>query len=202
MKRAQQGDRAALQRIVEKHAPWMFRLACSLNSSVEDAEDILQDTFLAVTLRLNSFKERSSLKTWLSGILVKQTARHRRYRKIRRTLSLDTIFSKQDEGYQGGAWKEAETMVDDPEMRLDLETMLSTLTPEHREILVLRELQGFSYGEIAGVLDLPVGTVESRLFRARRDIRRRFDGYFSGEINRKTDRSGISGPESGRNRND
>jgi len=178
VKRAQRGEREALQNIIEAHAPWMYRLAYSLNGNVEDAEDILQETFLAVTQGISSFKGRSSLKTWLSRILVKQNARHRRYRRIRKTLPLDP-FSKRREREHEKAWEDKSETTGNLEIRMDLETMLSALSPEHRDVLVLRELQGFSYREIGEILDLPVGTVESRLFRARRDIRRRFEGYFS-----------------------
>jgi RNA polymerase sigma-70 factor (ECF subfamily) len=64
------------------------------------------------------------------------------------------------------------------ERRADVAAMLDTLSPEHREVIVLRELQGLSYEEMAEALGIPRGTVESRLHRARRDLKRRFAGYF------------------------
>ena len=64
------------------------------------------------------------------------------------------------------------------EFRMDANTMISTLSPHHREVIILRELQGFSYKEIAEALGIAPGTVESRLFRARQDLKERFKGYF------------------------
>jgi len=119
---------------------------------------------------LDSFEGRSSVKTWLIRILVKQAAKYHRYRRIRKTESINNFFP-QDSGSDSSAR--------DFEIRMDIKTMIKTLSPEHREVIVLRELEGFSYEEMAEILDIPRGTVDSRLFRARQELKERFKDELS-----------------------
>ena len=72
-------------------------------------------------------------------------------------------------------------VADDVERRADVQAMLASLSDDHRQVLVLRELDGLSYDEIAAVLNVPRGTVESRIFRARQQIKEKFAGYLDGE---------------------
>ena len=170
------GDRSAFGEIVDRYADDLFRLAFSLLGNAADAEDVLQETFLAAFRRRRTFEGRSSVRTWLVGILVRQTARHHRYWRLRRALSLEGLPEAVLAAF--GRQKDAGAM-SGHETGMDVESMLGALSPEHREALVLREVEGLSYKEISEVLDVPIGTVESRLFRARRDLKARFKDYFS-----------------------
>jgi RNA polymerase sigma-70 factor (ECF subfamily) len=167
VRKAGLGDDTAFHELVDRYANDLFRLAYALVGNADDAEDILQETFLGAFEHLRSFKGRSSVKTWLIRILVKQVAKYHRYWRLRETKSLDEISES------------VKTVLParDQELRMDIKTMISTLSPEHREIIVLRELQGYSYKEIAEILGIPPGTVESRLFRARQDLKDRFKDY-------------------------
>ena len=169
-------DEAVFPALVDRYGPSLYRVAFSLIGSAADAEDIVQETFLAAFEGWNRFEGRSSVKTWLTGILVKKAARHRRYRKLRNTLSLDHLS-----GVLRSAFGHTQTTVplSKHEMRMDIETLFGTLSPEHREAMALREVQGMSYKEMAAVLGVPVGTVESRLHRARQVLRDRFSDYFA-----------------------
>jgi RNA polymerase sigma-70 factor (ECF subfamily) len=148
--------------VVDRYANEMFRLAVSLVGNAADAEDVLQETFSGALQAMPAFEGRSSARTWLSRILVKQAAKWRRRRSVRRTVAL-----------------EAAAPGPSPEqgLRIDVLGALETLSPEHREVIALREFQGMSYEEIAEVLGLPRGTVESRLFRARQELRERLRAY-------------------------
>lgn len=172
VQRAQEGDDGALHDLVDQYADGLFRLAFSLVGNAPDAEDVVQETFLGAFRRLRGFEGRSSVKTWLTRILVRQAARHHRRRSVRRTVPLDV------EGRESGAGVETgPTTAEDVTMRMDVEEALGALSTDHREVVVLREMQGMSYAEIAEVLDLPAGTVESRLFRARQHLKELLKGY-------------------------
>jgi RNA polymerase sigma-70 factor (ECF subfamily) len=124
-----------------------------------EAEDIVQETLLGALKSAGRFEGRSSLSTWLSRILSNQVALFLRSRRVRRTDALPETVA---------------TRVGDPDARMQVEQMLAALSDEHRQIIVLRELEGFTYDEIAEVLQIPRGTVESRLHRARQALKERF----------------------------
>ncbi len=155
-------DEAAFHELVDRYANEMFRLAVSLVGNAADAEDVVQETFAGAFQALPDFEGRSSLRTWLSRILVKQAAKWRRRRKVRRTVALDAAAPGPNPE-QG--------------LRIDVLGTLETLSPEHREVIALREFQGLSYEEMAQVIGVPRGTVESRLFRARQELRARLRAY-------------------------
>jgi len=171
---ARHGDEAAFHELVDRYASGMFGLAFSLLGNTADAEDVVQETFLGAFRGLGAFKGRSSVKTWLTRILVRQAARCHRSRGIRKTVSFNAlseasvaVLRKQQPG----------PSTRELDIRMDVLATLETLSEEHREVIVLRELQGMSYDEIAEVLDIPRGTVESRLYRARQELKERLKGY-------------------------
>ena len=169
---AARGDASAFHALVDRHAPHLFRLACMLSRSHADAEDIVQETFAGAFAGLAKFNGQSSVKTWLSRILTRQAARSwHRTRRTRGMAQLDETTGGADAGLSVPS---AATAVD---RKIDVAAMLKMLSPDFREVLVLRELQGLSYGEIAESLGIPQGTVESRLHRARAELRRRMQGY-------------------------
>lgn len=169
------GDESAFQELVSRHADGLYRMACSLLGSASDAEDVLQETFLGAFNRLSAFEGRSTVKTWLVRILLNHASKFRRSRKVRRTDPLPEQIgpASGDEKYASSSPAAA------VESRVDVNQMLETLSPEHREVIVLRELQQMSYDEIAEALKIPRGTVESRLFRARQELKRRYEGYLT-----------------------
>jgi RNA polymerase sigma-70 factor (ECF subfamily) len=174
VRRARQGDETAFHELVDRYAAELYGLARWFVGNAADAEDVLQETFAGAFRHLRSFEGRSSVKTWLNRILVRQAARHHRSRARQRTVPLRGL-SDGSQAVLGG--HEAEAPADDNDLRLDVLNLLDTLSPEHREVVVLRELQGMSYSEIAEVVGIPEGTVESRLFRARRELRERLKDY-------------------------
>jgi RNA polymerase sigma-70 factor (ECF subfamily) len=150
-------------------------MACSLMGNATDAEDVLQETFLGAFNRLSAFEGRSSVKTWLVRILMNHASKFRRSKRVRRTDALPDQLgpASGDEGYAASSPAAA------VESTVDVMQMLQTLSPEHREVIVLRELQQMSYEEIAEALRIPRGTVESRLHRARLELKRKYEGYLT-----------------------
>lgn len=162
--RASRGDQAALGAIVDAHSGALLVLAQSMVGRRADAEDLVQETLLAAFQGLGRFEGRSRLRTWLMAILVRQAAVWRR--KGRPAAALD-------ESWQPGSREQAPHA----DMQMDVAEALDKLEPPHREVLVLREFGGLSYQEMAEVLGVPRGTVESRLHRARQELRDLMQGY-------------------------
>ena len=174
LKRAQEGDSSAFHHLVDRYAQTLFGLAFSLLRDAADAEDVVQETFLGAWKGMRSFEGRSSVKTWLIRIAVRQAVKRTRYRQRRRAVSLEDQPEALERGFPVVGTAPSAKAVD---MRLDILDALEALSPEHRVAVVLRELEGMTYEEIAQALDIPQGTVESRLFRARQELRERLKDY-------------------------
>jgi RNA polymerase sigma-70 factor (ECF subfamily) len=171
---------------VDRHAQDLFRLALSLTPSRVDAEDLCQETFAGAFAGLKRFNGQSSVRTWLTSILMRQAAKAwYRSRYTRKMVSLDGQKERTGEETAGTAsvssWADSgpttppqQAAVD---RKIDLELVLGRLDPPHREILLLREMQQMSYEEIAASLGVPRGTVESRLHRARAELKRQLKDY-------------------------
>ncbi len=172
--RVRDGDSLAFDEMVDRYGNDLYRLALSFVGNPDDAEDILQETLTAAFERRKSFKGESSLKTWLISILVRRAARHHRYRRIWKTVSIHLLGGIEEPGF---AESTALSPAKELELRIDVRRMLNALSRKYREVLVLREVLGLSYQEISEALGIPTGTVESRLFRAREDLRSRFAEY-------------------------
>ncbi len=175
--RAGHGDASAFRALVDRHAAGLFSLAVTLVGSATDAEDVVQETLAGAFRGLGRFEGRSSVKTWLTGILVRQAAMHRRRagRREARAVPLDAAATAPPTGPKGTRMGRSGTEA--AEVRIDVMAAIGSLSAEHREVIVLREFQGLSYDEMAEALDVPRGTVESRLFRARRRLQERLKGY-------------------------
>ena len=173
-KLAASGDRGAFHMIVERHSRGLFRIARSLCKCNSDAEDVVQDALLAAYRGIAKFDGRSSLKTWLARIVMKRSiSAWRKNKRHRAAVTLEGAHEMT--GSDGRSMRiDGIAAVD---QRLDLAAVLPDLAEEHREIFVLREIQGLSYAEIAQALDIPAGTVDSRLHRARGELRKRLKGY-------------------------
>jgi len=165
------GDAAAFDVLAERHAAYLYGVACALCANSADAEDLVQETLAGAWK--SKFRGESSVRTWLVQILVRQAAMlHRSRARHGRLASLDAETSGGPAVEAKGPSPPASAVA-----RLDLTDMLASLSPEHRAVIVLRELEGMSYEEMAKALGVPQGTIESRLYRAREDLRRRYHGY-------------------------
>ena len=186
LKAAGDGDDGAFHALIDRHAAALFRVAMSMSKNRADAEDLMQDTFVGAYRGLKNFAGRSSVKTWLVQIMTRQAAKAwHKSRHRRKTLSLHTESGEQRAPDDASLSTRASSIA--VEQRIDVMQVLDALSAPHREVLVLREIRGLSYEEMAQVLDVPRGTVESRLSRARAEFRERFGGADRGP-------SGPSGP--------
>jgi RNA polymerase sigma-70 factor (ECF subfamily) len=149
VREAQEGSASAIEALFRLHWPRAHRAAYLIVHDSAAAEDIAQEAFLAAIRRLDRFDRGRPFGPWLHRIVVNRAIDWSRARQLRREAGLETG-----------------TVVDDgPELSDDALAALAALVPEHRAVIVLRHLLGYSPGEIARLLDLPRGTVNSRLRR-------------------------------------
>jgi RNA polymerase sigma-70 factor (ECF subfamily) len=162
------GDSAAFGRLVGLYQDRLYNSLLRVVGSAEDAGDIVQDAFVQAFVKLDTFRGSSAFYTWLYRIAFNLAMS--RARRERKTVSLDGMKTLVgSEPVDGQPAPEASL-----EQREHVEMVhaaLAELSTEFRTILVLREIDGCRYEEIAEILDLPVGTVRSRLFRARMALR-------------------------------
>lgn len=165
LRKSAAGDGSAFHELVDRHADRLFALAMSLVRNNADAEDVLQETFTGAYRGLKKFEGRASVRTWLTRILILQVAKWRRDRRGKTTQPIESASPTTSGG--GSA----------TEQKIDLHAALAKLSAEHQEVLLLREFEQLSYEEIAETLGVPRGTVESRLHRARADLREKLKAY-------------------------
>lgn len=166
VRRAAGGDHASFRALTHRHARSLYALALSLVGSAADAEDVVQETFVGAYRGLGRFEGRSSVRTWLMRIAMRQAARWRE-RRPPPAVPLEALGESGDPV----APRQGPAALADVDRRIDVQALLRRIGAEHREVLVLREIDGRSYDEIAGILEIPRGTVQSRLFRARAELR-------------------------------
>ncbi len=154
------------ERVVLPHLDAMYDLALRLSAGRADADDLVQEAVLRALASFASFDGASSVRAWLFTIL--RNGARNRWRDTARhaTEPLQGDAPAVDTAAEAIDWRRLSTE--------DLEALLPQLTPAAREIVVLRDLHGMSYREIAGVLLCPIGTVMSRLHRGRIELRRLF----------------------------
>lgn len=162
------GDTAAFGQLVGEYQDRLYNSLLRVLGSAEDAADIVQDAFVQAYTKLDTFRGTSAFYTWLYRIAFNLAMSHAR--KGRKATSLDGLKAiAGDEPMDGQPT--AETGVLMQERAALVHVALAELNLEHRQIIVLREIDGLSYDEIAEILSVPVGTVRSRLFRARLELR-------------------------------
>jgi RNA polymerase sigma-70 factor (ECF subfamily) len=175
LRSAGRGDDRAFHTLVDRHAGALYQVALSYARNRADAEDLVQETLVAAFRGAGGFAGRSSVRTWMLQILNREAARAWRKAKRRRgTLSLDSPTAQATGGASHDPALSSPAPSDRVEQRMDITDILADLSEPHREVLVMREIWDLSYEEIAQALNVPRGTVESRLSRAREQFRRRF----------------------------
>lgn len=164
-----EGNTSAFDVIVRRYNTKVYSLAYRLLNSVEDAEDVAQDTFSQAFKGLGSFRGTAKFYTWLFRITYNLAISQRRKRKP--ALSLNSQTDSQGEITLPSDDATPMKNMEDEEGKTLMDKALGLLSLDHRAGLVLKEIEGFSYEEIAFSLGVPVGTVRSRLHRARLELR-------------------------------
>ncbi|HOK46999.1 MAG TPA: sigma-70 family RNA polymerase sigma factor [Bryobacteraceae bacterium] len=178
---AQRGDVEAFTELVNRYEGGIFRLARHITQNPEDAEDVLQETFLKAYEHLEDFQGNSKFYTWLVRIAVNQSLMKLRKRKSDASVSLDEPFDTGEENLarEIAVWDpNPELLYSREEIRAILEKAVESLPPAFRAVFALRDIEELSTEETAAVLNLSVPAVKSRLLRARLRLREKLTRYF------------------------
>ncbi|UCD73886.1 MAG: sigma-70 family RNA polymerase sigma factor [Phycisphaerales bacterium] len=169
------GDPEALGELLSSYQRRVYAVCYRMVGNVDEAADLAQDAMLKVIEGLDSYDGRARLSTWIIRVTINSCLSHLRKQKIRRHGSLDDTAGDEQVPLAGRIASERELSgpehVEQAEARTVLLRVLGDIEPEMRGILVLRDMQDLDYQQIAEVLQVPVGTVKSRLFRARLALR-------------------------------
>lgn len=172
VRRVQAGDQRAFNLLVLKYQHRVLKLVGRFVNDAAEAEDVAQEAFLKAYRALASFRGDSAFYTWLYRIAI-NTAKNALVSQRRRPVDFDLDLQDPDQYDRQAKLKEADTpegVLLTDEIRTVVEQAMEELPEDLRTAIVLRELEGLSYEEIAEAMDCPVGTVRSRIFRAREAI--------------------------------
>jgi RNA polymerase sigma-70 factor (ECF subfamily) len=187
VQRVQHGDRGAFDVLVLKYQHKVVKLVMRYVRNPAEAEDIAQDAFIKAYRALPQFRGDSAFYTWLYRIAI-NTAKNAVVARDRNPVNFDLDMTNNEESYEmQGRLKDSETpeaLVLTDEIRTTVNAAIANLPDDLRTAIVLRELEGLSYEEIAATMDCPVGTVRSRIFRAREAIDSRLREVFEGGLGR------------------
>lgn len=180
---AQSGDNLAMDELIRRYESYIYMRLYQLDPQNENIKDLMQDVMLRVARSLKSLKNPKRFQSWLSQIITNIFFDElRKKRRKLNTVSLDSFFSEEEESSK--TEKELECPKDSPdkcsensEMKRIIRRAISELEEPYRAVIMLRELQGFSYDEIASATGASVGTVKSRIARARQKLQTKLKDY-------------------------
>jgi RNA polymerase sigma-70 factor, ECF subfamily len=184
IEKLKRGDAAAFEKLVKERSGEIYGLLYRLTENGEEARDLTQEVFLRAFQSINHFRGDSDLRTWIYRIAINQARNRWRWWRRRRRESTVSIDAPEISGGRLGLVATLRsTTVKDPEegaianeRERALKKALSSLKRVYREAVVLRDIEGFAYEEIAATLEISVGTVKSRLARGRQELRRKLEG--------------------------
>jgi len=179
--RAREGDTNAFNDLVRRYDRKIYRLAMNITQNAEDAEDVLQETFLKAFEHLGDFQGNSKFYTWLVRIAVNEALMKLRKRKSDRTVPLDEPVDTGDETVvrEIAVWdQDPETKYSQEELGGILKEAVESLRPAFRTVFVLRDIEELSTEDTAQALGISVPAVKSRLLRARLQLREKLTRFF------------------------
>lgn len=181
VERAKAGDASAFTELVEKYERKIYRLARNITNNDEDAEDVLQESFLKAYSHLDSFEGNSKFYTWIVRIAVNEALMKLRKRKSSKEVSLDepTDTGEDTMVREIAVWDEdPEQKYSQEELRSILDRAVESLKPAFRTVFQLRDIEELSTEETAEALNISIPAVKSRLLRARLQLREKLTRFF------------------------
>lgn len=175
------GDPAAFDQLVNRYSSDIYALLARLTEDTEEAKDLTQETFLRVLRNIKSFRGEADIKTWLFRIAINESRNRRRWwmrRKKNVTVSLEaeTETLGLNERIASPNSENPEMAAINHERGQAIRQALQELPQNYREVIVLRDIEGLTYEEIASALQANVGTIKSRIARGRDELRRKLKG--------------------------
>lgn len=178
IREALQGESSSFGELVERFHSRLYNAMLQMARSHDDAEDIVQESFVQAYLKLDSFQGNSQFFTWLYRIAFNNALSHGRRKRAQ--ISLDQGRELMGTDPEDSAEAPDQPMIRD-ERIAQVHSALDQLSDEHRAILILREMQEASYEDIAEILSIKIGTVRSRLSRARNQLKQQLEAIDTGE---------------------
>ena len=175
------GDPLAFDQLVNRYSADIYGLLTRLTEDTEEAKDLTQETFLRALRSIGSFRGEADIKTWLFRIAINESRnRHRWWKRRHRdtTVSLEAESETLglNERIASPSSEDPETAAINHERGRAIQQALQELPQNYREVVVLRDIEGLTYDEIAGALKTNVGTIKSRIARGREELRRKLKG--------------------------
>lgn len=167
VERARQGDLDAFEQLVARYESKVYTIAYRYTGNYADASDLAQEAFIRVYRSINSFRGESSLLTWLSRVVTNVCKDELRRRAKQKTVSMEEMAEKGQSPAAEHKNRPLEEIVLKKEWQKEVQQLLNTLSEDYRTVIIMRDVQGYSYEEIAVFLKCSLGTVKSRLNRAR-----------------------------------
>jgi len=177
VRRSKEGNEEAFGVLVRKYKTKVYHLAYSLTHDAQAADDLAQEVFIKAYFALDKFREKSEFGTWIYRIAVNHCRDFLRKRNRLIQIPFENIIGKISA--QGDETLPEEKEQEEAQRRKVVHTAIQTLPDKYKVILSLRDIQDFSYNEIAKILDISPGTVDSRLHRARKMLRKKLEPFFS-----------------------
>lgn len=181
IEKIKQGNEEAFGILVQKYKTKVFNLAYSFTRDRETADDLAQEVFIKVYYSLEKFKFQSGFGTWLYRIAVNHFKDYLRKHAKEKHLSIERMGREVSSSLSEDEFKKKENAQEAADRKKLLYQALRSLPEKHQVILILRDIEGHSYEEIAGILKLSPGTVDSRLHRARKMLRKKIAPFLSQE---------------------
>ncbi len=179
--RLKANEDAAYDELVRTYNTSIFHVAFRMLGDTAEASDVVQEIFLKVFRNIGGFKGEAALKTWIFRIAFSEILNRLRWWKSRHRSSTVSLDDSPDSNgyYVADSGPSPDEALECKEREVAIQQALTKLSKDHRSIIVLRDIEGFSYTEIADVLGISIGTVKSRLARARGDLKKSLMHYLS-----------------------
>ncbi len=180
-------DEGAFREMVKLHQEQVYNLVYRYLGNHEEAEDLSQDVFVTVFKSIDKFRGDSKLSTWIYRIAANQCKNRYKYlarRQFHAAKPLDELSERDAAGRDGGPVMSLQAQISEPDKMMEgkrleqaIQREIAALEDEQKLLVILRDIQGLSYQEMATITELPEGTVKSRLHRARRNLKKRLKKY-------------------------
>lgn len=179
IKRCQLGDIEAFEQLIVSHEKKVYNIAYRYMGNKEEAEDLAQEAFIKVFRAIKGFRGEAAFSTWLYHIVsnVCRDALRKNSRRMEASLDCAVTTEKGELQREVADWSMSpEPIYESHELGEFIQALINQLTPEYKTVIIMREFQEMSYEEIAAALDCSLGTVKSRLSRARKALRNKIEG--------------------------
>lgn len=175
------GDESAFRQLVDAYSKDIYNLCLNIVTQAEDAEDLAQEAFIQAFHSISTFREGAQVKTWLYRIAINKCYDHLKWKKCKKRFGpLQPLYNREEEPIEiPSDFQHPGVVIENKETAKVLFAALESLPDTQQTAFVLYEMQGMEYKQIAETMELSVASVESLLFRARANLRKKLEKYYS-----------------------